>query len=160
MTKDEARKIVLAKFARTNSRANHVLPMRTLRIGVMQRLSREDQEVFINGINSLIEDGVVTYEPPREGLEVLRLTEQGYDELYKAKDISDLKGDIMNIFRGKNINENEIIPMRYFIQSFVPTLNPKDQDQFTAACNELISEGKLSYEDGSEGLECLRLIHY
>lgn len=161
MTIQEAKDIVLAKFASTNSRANHVLPMRTLRFGVMQRMTRTDQETFITGINSLIEEGLITYESPRDGgLEVLRLTETGYDQLYQAKGIEALKNDIMAVFRRKNINPNEIIMMRYFIQSFVPTLNPKDQDHFTAACNELINEGKLRYEDGTTGPECLRLIHY
>ena len=161
MTIQEAKDIVLAKFASTNSRANHVLPMRTLRFGVMQRMTRADQETFITGINSLIEEGLITYESPRDGgLEVLRLTETGYDQLYQAKGVEALKNDIMAVFRRKNINPNEIIMMRYFIQSFVPTLNPKDQDNFTAACNELINEGKLRYEDGTTGLECLRLIHY
>lgn len=161
MTIQEAKDIVLAKFASTNSRANHVLPMRTLRFGVMQRMTRTDQETFITGINSLIEEGLITYESPRDGgLEVLRLTETGYDQLYQAKGIEALKNDIMAVFRRKNINPNEIIMMRYFIQSFVPTLNPKDQDNFTAACNELINEGKLRYEDETTGLECLRLIHY
>lgn len=161
MTIQEAKDIILAKFASTNSRANHVLPMRTLRFGVMQRMTRADQETFITGINSLIEEGLITYESPRDGgLEVLRLTETGYDQLYQAKGVEALKNDIMAVFRRKNINPNEIIMMRYFIQSFVPTLNPKDQDNFTAACNELINEGKLRYEDGTTGLECLRLIHY
>lgn len=161
MTIQEAKEIVLGKFASTNSRANHVLPMRTLRFGVMQRLTRADQEIFVNGINSLIEEGLITYESPSDGgLEVLRLTEIGYDQLYQAKGIETLKSDIMTVFRRKNINPNEIILMRYFIQSFIPTLNPKDQDHFTAACNELIAEGKLRYENGSTGLKCLRLIHY
>lgn len=55
MTIDEARQIVMSKFASTNSRANHVLPMRTLRFTVMQNLNREDQEIFVNGINELIQ---------------------------------------------------------------------------------------------------------
>ena len=59
MTIDEARQIVMSKFASTNSRANHVLPMRTLRFTVMQNLNREDQEIFVNGINELIQEVLV-----------------------------------------------------------------------------------------------------
>lgn len=161
MTIEEARRIVMSKFASTNSRANHVLPMRTLRFTVMQNLNREDQETFVNGINELIQEGMITYEPPQNGLEVLRLTEQGYNVLYQARSRETLKRDIMSAFRQQNITPGQVLPMRYFIHNYVPSLNPKDQDQFTAACNELIDEGKLQYHDGSDGgLKCFRLISY
>lgn len=161
MTIDEARQIVMSKFASTNSRANHVLPMRTLRFTVMQNLNREDQEIFVNGINELIQEGMITYEPPQNGLEVLRLTKQGYNELYQARSREALKRDIMSVFRQQNINPGQVLPMRYFIHNYVPSLNPKDQDQFTAACNELIEEGKLQFHDGADGgLNCFRLISY
>ena len=161
MTINEAKQIVMSKFASTNSRANHVLPMRTLRFTVMQNLNREDQEIFVNGINELIQEGMITNEPPQNGLEVLRLTEQGYESLYQPKCRDALKREIMSVFHQRNINPNEVIPMRYFIHNFIPRLNPKDQDQFTAACNELIDEGKLEYHNGKDGgIECLRLIRY
>ena len=66
-----------------------------------------------------------------------------------------LKREILNVFESRNSRPNDIIMMRYWRFTFLPKLNPRDQDLFTPAVNELIDEGKLIYE--KESLECLRL---
>lgn len=67
----------------------------------------------------------------------------------------ELKDAIMHQFERQNLKPNEVIPMRFWIHSFVAPLNPKEQDLFEQAANELIDEGKLIYE--KDGIECLRL---
>lgn len=67
----------------------------------------------------------------------------------------ELKDAIMYQFEKQNLKENEIIPMRYWNFTFIPNLNPKEQDIFEESVNELIDEGKLLYEP--DGLSCLRL---
>ena len=68
----------------------------------------------------------------------------------------ELKQIILQVYEQQKLKENEIIMMRYWYHTFVPSLpTPKDEDLFAVAVNELIDEGKLIYE--SENLECLRL---
>lgn len=70
----------------------------------------------------------------------------------------ELKQAIMLQFERQNCGANNVIPMRYWLHSFLTDLNPKDQELFEQAANELIDEGKLRYE--KENLECLRLTEY
>lgn len=68
----------------------------------------------------------------------------------------ELKQKILQVYEQQKLKENEVIMMRYWYHTFVPSLpTPKDEDLFALAVNELIDEGKLIYE--SEHLECLRL---
>lgn len=66
-----------------------------------------------------------------------------------------LKQEILHVYESKNCRPNDIIMMRTWELSFLPRLNPKEQDLFIPAVNELIDEGKLIYEEGAVG--CLRL---
>ncbi len=67
----------------------------------------------------------------------------------------ELKQEILQVFERQNRKANDVIPMRYWLHSFLTSLNPKDQDLFEQAANELIDEGKIRYEE--DGFECLRL---
>ena len=67
----------------------------------------------------------------------------------------ELKQLIMQQFERQNCKPNHVIPMRFWRYAFLGSLNPKAQDMFEDAANELIQEGKSIYE--REGLECLRL---
>ena len=69
-----------------------------------------------------------------------------------------LKQEILHVFENRNCRPNDIIMMRYWRFTFLPRLNPKEQDLFTSAVNDLIDEGKLIYEKGP--LECLRLTEH
>ena len=72
-----------------------------------------------------------------------------------SKNKNELKQAIMHVFEQQNLRANEIIPMRYWNFTFLPALNPKEQDLFVECVNDLIKEGKIIYEKA--GLECLRL---
>lgn len=64
---------------------------------------------------------------------------------------------IFDQFRKSNCRENHIVMMRIFYLSVIPKLNPKEQDLFYGVANELVSQGYITYEDGSSGPECFRL---
>lgn len=47
--------IVWDAFRRTNSRAGHILFMRTFRMGVMRRMNPEEQREFVDTLNDMIQ---------------------------------------------------------------------------------------------------------
>lgn len=67
----------------------------------------------------------------------------------------ELKEAIMSQFENQNCKASHVILMRFWNHTFLRGLNPKDQDLFEPAVEELINEGKLLYEP--DGLACLRL---
>lgn len=67
----------------------------------------------------------------------------------------EIKLAIMSEFEKGNHKANGVIPMRTFYFGLLLQLNPKEQQYFQAAREELIQEGKIQYEDAP--LECLRL---
>lgn len=97
--REEYRRIVMDTFHQSNSRPGHVMPMRNFRFGVMRDMTREQQDDFIDSINSLIQDGYITYADGRPGLDVLRLTQSGYDVLYDTPDRLAIAEKIMEQFR-------------------------------------------------------------
>lgn len=144
----EYREIVWDAFRRINARTGHVVPMRTLRFGAMQQMNPVEQEQFVAEINSMIGEGFITYEDGRTGLEVLRLTESGYAQLYHCKADYQIAEELMDLFRRSKYKVGEIIPMRNINMQFIPSLNPVEQDRFEHVANTLIEAGLITYEDG------------
>lgn len=150
MTKQDYKEIVYNAFRQTNSRANHILYMRTFRFGVMRNMNPVEQEVFLNTINEMIQEGLVSYEGKESGLDFLRLTEAGFEELYDCRPDYDIAESLMDLFRKNKYNVDQIIPMRNINLQFLPNLNPKEQDRFEIVANTLIDAGFIYYEDGKE----------
>lgn len=75
------KEIVFDAFRRTNSRAGHMLFMRTFRMGAMRRMNPVEQQEFIDTLNAMIAAGLITYESGNSGMDLLRLTDAGYNEL-------------------------------------------------------------------------------
>lgn len=144
----EYREIVWDAFRRINARAGHVVPMRTLRFGAMQQMNPVEQEQFVAEINAMIGEGLITYEDGSTGLEVLRLTEMGFAQLYHSKADYQIAEELMDLFRRSNYRVSEIIPMRNISMKFIPSLNPVEQDRFECVVNKLIEAGLITYEDG------------
>lgn len=142
------KEIVFDAFRRTNSRAGHILFMRTFRMGAMRRMNPAQQQEFIDTLDAMIAEGLITYESGDGGMDLLRLTEAGYNELYKCKEDYEIAEMVMNEFRRNNYNIGEIIPMRSFNFNFIPRLNPKEQDRFAVVVNTLIDSGFIIYNDG------------
>lgn len=142
------RDIVFDAFRNINARAGHVVPIRTFRFGVMRQMNPVDQEKFVAEVNALIDDGLVTYEGANTGLEVLRLTEKGFSQLYHSMADYQIADALMQMFARSNYRVGEIIPMRNITMQFIPSLNPVEQDRFEYVANTLIDAGFITYEDG------------
>lgn len=144
----EYREIVWDAFRQINARVGHVVPMKTYRFGVMQQMNPVEQEDFISVINSMIADGLVTYENANTGLETLRLTEKGFSQLYHSREDYQIADALMQMFAHSNYKVGEIIPMRNIKIHFISNLNPIEQDRFEHVVNTLIDAGFITYEDG------------
>lgn len=141
------REIIWDAFRRINSRAGHIVPMRTLR-SAMRQMNPVEQEQFVEEINTMISEGLITYDDGTTGLEALRLTEKGFFQLYNCKADFQIAEGLMDLFRRSNYRVGEIIPMRNINMQFIPSLNPVEQDRFEHVVNTLIDAGFITYEDG------------
>lgn len=142
------KEIVYDAFRRTKSRAGHILFMRTFRMGAMRRMNPVEQQKFIDTLNAMISEGLITYESGDGGMDLLRLTDAGYNELYQCKADYEIAEMLMNEFSRNNYKVGEIIPMRNINFNFIPRLNPKEQDRFAGVVNTLIDNGFIIYDDG------------
>lgn len=141
----DCKKRIMAYFRDSNARPNYVLYMKSLLYGAFRPNSLEDMEIFTKAVNELIKEGKVIYDNSNPGLDVLRLTINGYNSIFpKEVDDNELKAKIISLF--KNCRPNEIVTMRKIRFSFLPTLNPKEQDHFPMVCNGLIREGLLKHK--------------
>lgn len=160
MTKQELRDYILDQFRKTNSRAGHILYMRTFRFGIMRRLNPEEQKLFVDAANELIFERLISFEQSGGGMDFLRLTELGYQALYAGQTRTDreLRDLLMNMFRDQNCKVGEIIPIRSITFNLMNTLNPMEQDRMDDVTNQLIADQFITYEDGRQGgLPCIRL---
>ena len=132
--------IVLDAFRKINARAGHVVPIRNFRNGIMRQMNPVEQEEFIAGL--------VTYEGANTGLEVIRLTEKGFSQLYHSMADYQIADALMQMFARSKYKVGEIIPMRNINMQFIPSLNPVEQDRFEHVANTLIDAGFITYEDG------------
>lgn len=155
----DMREIVFDAFRRTNSRAGHILFLRAFRAGIMRRMNPEEQKGFVNTLNSLITEGLIQYESGDDGMDLIRLTEKGYEQLYQRKPDHEIAEMLMNEFRRLNYRVGQSVPMRNLNHNLIPRLNPKEQDQFVRVVNELIKNEYIAYDSGETGspIEGLRL---
>ena len=145
---DTYKSIVWDAFRRTNSRAGHILFMRTFRMGAMRGMSPEEQRKFIDTLNNMIAQGLISYESGDGGMDLIRLTDAGYAELYDCRPDYQIAEMVMSEFKRINCQIGHIIPMRNFNFNFIPRLNPKEQDRFVDVMNTLINNGFITYNDG------------
>ena len=150
MTKEQYKEIVWDAFRRTNSRPGHIVFMRVFRFGTMKNMNPVEENEFIGMINQMIGEGLITYEPGNGGMDLLRLTDKGYDELYQCKPDSQIAELIMNEFRQRKYHVGNIIPMRHFNFNLIPRLNPKEQDRFVDVANKLIEHDFITYKDTTQ----------
>lgn len=149
MNSKELREIIWEAFRRINARAGHIVPMRTLKFGVMRQMNPVEQEQFVKELDTLIAEGLITYEDGKTGLEAIRLTENGFAQLYHSRQDYQIAEALMDLFRRSNYRVGEIIPMRNINMQFIPGLNPVEQDRFEHIVNTLIDAGFITFEDGT-----------
>ena len=140
--------IVFDAFLNNNAKSGHVVPIKTFRSGVMRQMNPVEQEEFVAEINAMIDDGLFTYEGANTGLEVIRLTEKGFSQLYHSMTDYQIADALMQMFARNNYKVGEIIPMRNINKQFIPSLNPVEQGRFEIVVNTLIDAGFITYEDG------------
>lgn len=67
-------------FRQLNCKENHVVPMRTVRFSLIDKLNPKEKELFPIVFNGLVSLGYFTYEP--DGFASMRLSKKGYDFIY------------------------------------------------------------------------------
>lgn len=77
--------IVWDAFRRTNSRAGHILLIRTFRMGDMCRMNPDEQCNFINTLSDMIAQRLISNDSGDGGMYLIRLTDAGYEELYDCR---------------------------------------------------------------------------
>lgn len=81
----EIAELIFDKFRKTNSKVNHVVPIRTIRFGLIDKLNPKEQELFDKVFIGLQALDYFTYK--KGGLESIRLTQKGYDYIYDDEQV-------------------------------------------------------------------------
>jgi len=81
----EIAELIFDKFRQTNSKVNHVVPIRTIRFGLIDKLNPKEQELFDKVFIGLKALDYFTYE--KDELESIRLTQKGYDYIYDDENV-------------------------------------------------------------------------
>ena len=80
-TVKDIQEIILDQFRKTNSRAGHIVMMRVFHFSIIPKLNPKEQDLFQEAANDLINQGILEYE--KSIPECLRLTDKGFENLYK-----------------------------------------------------------------------------
>ena len=151
-SKEELKNTIMHQFEEQNCRANDIVPMRYWYFTFLRSLNPKEQDMFEECVNELVNEGKIIYE--KEVLECLRLTQDGYEDLYKVRADSQLEDEIMNRFP-TNCRVGDIIRLSTMLTELRKELNPKEYDKMIDIINGLIAKGYISYE--KTPFECLRL---
>lgn len=130
-------------FRQAKCKPGHILPLRTIKNSLINRLNPEEQKRCIEDINRMIESGFCTYDSGT--LECLRLTDKGYEGLYPKKSLSELEDVILDIFRKTNSKVGQGFMERQ-LRNLERDLNPEDSKTLIEAANHLIQDGYCIYE--------------
>lgn len=150
--------LILQEFEKANSRANHILMLRNLNFGLLKNMNPKQKEEFEPAANNLIKKGLITYEDATSGPECLRLTELGFESLYKnSLSVEQIETLILNKFKQQNSKSGHIIMLKNLNFGLMNTFNPKEKELFEPAVNSLIQNGFITYEGTNSPTECLRL---
>lgn len=84
-TEREIAELIFDKFRQTKCKVNQVVPIRTLRFGLIDQLNPKEKELFDKVFIGLQALDYFTYE--KDGLESIRLTQKGYDYIYDDEQV-------------------------------------------------------------------------
>ena len=148
--------LIMNEFEKGKLKTNEILPLRNFRHGLMLKLNPKQQEEFFEAINSLIAKEYITYEDGTQGIECIRLTQSGFDTLYKnSKSVLDIEKQIMSEFVKLNSKAGHIVMLKNLDLGLFQNLNPKEKPLYNEAINSIIQKEIVTYENNS--FECLRL---
>lgn len=74
--------LILNAFEKQKSRANDILMFRNLNHSIFKNLNPKEKNLIEDAVNNLQEKGFVIYEDASTGVECLRLTDLGFNNLY------------------------------------------------------------------------------
>ncbi|WP_406842994.1 hypothetical protein [Flavobacterium soyae] len=150
--------LILQEFEKQNSKAGHILMLKNLNFGLLQKLNPKQRDQFEPAVNSLIEKGFITYEDGKNGPECFRLTDLGFGNLYlDSRSTDDIEDLILKKFEEQNSKAGHILMLANLNFGLLQKLNPKEKEKFEEAINSLIEKGFITHEDGKNGPECFRL---
>ena len=148
----------MAEFEKQNSKVGHVLMIKNLRFGLFQKLNPKQEVEALKAIDSLIEKRFITLEGRSTSSECLKLTELGYNSLYQnSKNTDNIQSMILEAFEKQKSKAGHILMLKNLNIGLFQKLNPVEKELVNDAIGKLIEKGFIKYEDGSSGLECLRL---
>lgn len=147
MKNTKIREYVLGLFKEQKSRPGHILFMRDLRYIIMAKQTEEENKIFIEELNKMIRDGVLSYERGFGGMDSLRLTQKGYNELYDCRKEYEIAISFMQMYKNKKLRNREILMSQTINIEFIPTLNPKEKDLFLQILETLLNKNFISFDN-------------
>ncbi|MCH7414331.1 toll/interleukin-1 receptor domain-containing protein [Belliella sp. R4-6] len=79
---------IFDSFRKAQCKAGHIVMMRNIQFGIIDKLNPKEKEIFHTVFNGLISTGYFTYE--KESPESIRLTEKGYDYIYDEEKVKSM----------------------------------------------------------------------
>lgn len=148
--------LIMELFEKQNSRIGHILMIKNLNFGLFQKLNPKQKDEANIALSTLIEKEFITYEDGTNGPECIRLTELGFNNLYKnSKTTLDIENLIMKEFEKQNSRAGHILIIKNLNFGLFQSLNPIEKELIEQAVNNLITKELITYEN--DKLECLKL---
>jgi hypothetical protein len=79
---------IFDSFRNAQCKAGHIVMMRNIQFGIIDKLNPKEKEMFYTVFNGLIFTGYFNYE--KDGPESIRLTEKGYDYIYDDEKVESM----------------------------------------------------------------------
>ncbi|WKL47954.1 hypothetical protein Q1W71_23775 [Flavobacterium pectinovorum] len=133
------------------------------RIDLIRKYEEDLQMIFeyektiesLKQINNIINNELISFFTSITSENHFQINNQLIKKNMKSED--DIEEIILEEFIKTNSSVNHIIMMSHFIIFVIPNLNPKEQNLFQDAANNLITNGFITYESSIPGPECFRL---
>ncbi len=87
-TERQIAEIIFDSFRKAQCKVGHIVMMRNIQFGIIDKLNPKEKEIFYTVFNGLIFTGYFNYE--KDGPESIRLTEKGYDYIYDDEKVESM----------------------------------------------------------------------
>lgn len=145
MNKEELKGAIMHQFEQQNLKTNEVIPMNFWNHSFLRTLNPREEDLFIECVNELQDEGKLIYES--EGIGCLRLTQSGMDDLYiNSKSVQDIEEDIMGMFRSGKYRVGHGFMLRN-LGSYIRSLSPVEKPLIEDAIENLINKHYIRLSD-------------
>lgn len=144
-TVEDYKRDIKEQFRRMDARPNNVVFLNIFYWGILRNASAEELKNFRTAIFDLITQGFVKYDNSNPGFNMLRLTTEGYINLYPQVDDTKITRVLANWFAPLKVND--YITTREMWTYYFQLLNPLEQDRIPVICNRLIEQGYLGHSN-------------